>query len=227
MRVSRFSLLLLVPVVAIAQGTATDYKRAEDLNKKYQGLAVDIAEAPHWLPGSARLWYRKSVTGGNVFVLADVATKTKKAGVRSREDCRGAVNGQREDHGDHAAVHDVRLCRQRDRDRLRRRPLDLALHARHVQVRSHGPGAFWRRAGGRGGAASPSADDDSLPNEGPSPEELSFEEETRLLLQQPGGRGGNAQLRDTTRFSPDASMEAVLKNYNIYVRHSGRPAKGR
>lgn len=39
---------------------------------------MDIAEAPHWLPGSARLWYRKSVTGGNVFVLADIATKTKK-----------------------------------------------------------------------------------------------------------------------------------------------------
>src|SRR5207253_5693907 len=81
-----------------------------------------------------------------------------------------------------------------------------------------GPAPAGGGRGGRGGAGSPATDDDSLPNEGASPEELTFMEETRALFQQPGGRGGNAQARDTTRFSPDASMEAVLKNFNIYIR---------
>src|SRR5207247_1815772 len=72
--------------------------------------------------------------------------------------------------------------------------------------------------GGRGGGGSPAADEDSLFSEGPSPEEVSFAEEVRMLRQQPGGRGGNAQLRDTVRLSPDGTMEASYKNYNIYLR---------
>src|SRR4051812_18029060 len=71
-------LTVLLAPAAFVQGTADDYRRAEELNRRYQGLATDIAEAPHWIPGTSRLWYRKSVDGGNVFVVADAATKKKQ-----------------------------------------------------------------------------------------------------------------------------------------------------
>src|SRR3954470_7384417 len=79
MRLPMIALALLLPITtAAAQGTAADYKRADDLNKKYSGLAVDVVEAPHWIDSTSKLWYRKSVAGGNMFMLADVAAKTKQ-----------------------------------------------------------------------------------------------------------------------------------------------------
>jgi dipeptidyl aminopeptidase/acylaminoacyl peptidase len=226
MRVSSLALCLLVPVAAVAQGTAADYKRAEDLNKKYQGLAVDVVESTHWLPNSSRLWYRKSVTGGTVFMLADVAAKTKKPAFDHERVAAAISNDSAKvtavtlpfttfDYLDNetaigfVADHSIWRC-----------TLDA------YQCARTGPAPVGGGRGGRGGAASPAVDDDSLPNEGPSPEELSAEDEVRSLLQQPGGRGANAQLRDTTRISPDASMEAVLKSYNIYVRTLGPAGKG-
>jgi dipeptidyl aminopeptidase/acylaminoacyl peptidase len=226
MRFSSLAFVVLIPAAVVAQGTAADYKRAEDLNKKYQGLAVDIAEAPHWLPSSTKLWYRKSVTGGNVFVLVDVATKAKKPAF-DHDKVAAALSA---DSAKYTAItlpfttfdyvdNETAIGFVADRS-IWRCTLDA-----YKCVRT-GPAPAGGGRGGRGGAASPAADDDSLPNEGPSPEELSFMEETRALLQQPGGRGGNAQLRDTTRFSPDGTMEAVLKNTNIYVRTLGPAGKG-
>src|SRR6185436_12030127 len=59
-----------------AQGTAADYARADSLGRRFQSLVVNVAERPTWLDAS-RFWYRKSVPGGNAFVLVDVKTSTK------------------------------------------------------------------------------------------------------------------------------------------------------
>jgi dipeptidyl aminopeptidase/acylaminoacyl peptidase len=73
-----WTLLVLLPVLAHAQGTRADYERAVGLRDRLQGLAVDVAEEPHWLEGSHQFWYRKSVTGGHVFVLVDADSASKK-----------------------------------------------------------------------------------------------------------------------------------------------------
>src|SRR5512143_875643 len=70
--------LLVHPGTAIAQGTLADYERAESLRNKVQGLAVDIPERPVWIDSTSRFWYRKSVKGGNEFVLVDAQTLTRK-----------------------------------------------------------------------------------------------------------------------------------------------------
>ena len=57
-----------------AQGTAADYQRAAGLRQKYLGLLIDAPEAPTWIDSTSRFWYRKSVRGGNQFVLVDAAT---------------------------------------------------------------------------------------------------------------------------------------------------------
>jgi dipeptidyl aminopeptidase/acylaminoacyl peptidase len=71
-------LLSILPTVSHAQVTQADYERAAGLRNKFQGLAVDIAERPTWIGKTSRFWYRKSVKGGNEFVVVDAATLTKK-----------------------------------------------------------------------------------------------------------------------------------------------------
>src|SRR5579862_2574155 len=79
MRIAPIALAFMLPVSGLsAQGTAADYKRAEEMDKRFSGLAVGLADGSHFLPGN-RLWYRTTVTGGHKFVLVDIATKAKSA----------------------------------------------------------------------------------------------------------------------------------------------------
>src|SRR5215831_11697666 len=72
-----WSLSLLAPI-AYAQGTMADYERASSLRDKFQGLAVNISERATWIDNTSRFWYRKSVKGGNEFVLVDADTLAKR-----------------------------------------------------------------------------------------------------------------------------------------------------
>jgi dipeptidyl aminopeptidase/acylaminoacyl peptidase len=72
-----FFSLILRPPLAFAQGTSADYERANGLRTKLQGLAVNVMERPTWIEKTGRFWYRKSVKGGNEFVVMDAATLAK------------------------------------------------------------------------------------------------------------------------------------------------------
>src|SRR5262249_7880959 len=77
----RLILLWSLPLLAsitYAQGTVADYERASSLRFKFQGLAVNIAERANWIGTTSRFWYRKSVKGGNEFVLVDAETLAKR-----------------------------------------------------------------------------------------------------------------------------------------------------
>jgi len=67
----------LPPSAALAQGTAADYARAEGYREKTAGLVVDDPDTPVWLADSHRFWYRKSVVGGHTFVIVDADARTK------------------------------------------------------------------------------------------------------------------------------------------------------
>src|SRR5688572_28804826 len=71
-------LTTLTPIGIEAQGTIADYRRAATVNEQLARLTVDVAQQPTWL-GPTRFWYRKSVRGGNQFVLVDAATAAKRA----------------------------------------------------------------------------------------------------------------------------------------------------
>ena len=70
-------LLLFAPALASAQGTRTNYERADSFNVRTRGLVVDVAEGPNWIEETSRFWYRKTVDGGNTFVLVDAETLAK------------------------------------------------------------------------------------------------------------------------------------------------------
>ncbi|MGH7462607.1 MAG: DPP IV N-terminal domain-containing protein, partial [Longimicrobiales bacterium] len=72
------AVLFATPVLVHAQGTAADYARSENLNRRLQGLVVNMAALPTWIGDTNRFWYRKSVDGGNEFVLVDAATAQKQ-----------------------------------------------------------------------------------------------------------------------------------------------------
>src|SRR5689334_20830947 len=67
----------LTPAPGWAQGTAADYARAEGFRQKTEGLVINAADEPTWLPHGDRFWYRKTVKGGHVFVLVDATTLRK------------------------------------------------------------------------------------------------------------------------------------------------------
>src|SRR5215813_5378154 len=71
--------LLLTPLAVYAQVTQADYERASRMRTSFQGLAVNIVDRPTWIGKTSHFWYRKSVKGGNEFVLVDADTMTKKA----------------------------------------------------------------------------------------------------------------------------------------------------
>ena len=70
-------LVLSVATQGVAQTavvTAADYDRARGLAAKYRPLVTDAIESPTW-SGNSRLLYRKSVAGGNTFMLVDVTNR--------------------------------------------------------------------------------------------------------------------------------------------------------
>ena len=68
----------LAPVPALAQGTPADYDRAVGLRAGYEAAAVDIAGAPAAIGRTHLFWYRKSVKGGDQFVIVDADTQQKR-----------------------------------------------------------------------------------------------------------------------------------------------------
>jgi dipeptidyl aminopeptidase/acylaminoacyl peptidase len=71
-------LLGVVPGAMLAQGTLDDYRRAASVMQRLNGLTVNVAQVPTWI-SPTRFWYRKSVKGGNEFVMVDAATGEKRA----------------------------------------------------------------------------------------------------------------------------------------------------
>ena len=69
----------LIPAApAQAQGTVSDYVQAITLRDKYQALAANVPEQVQWIRNTNRFWYRKTVPGGNAFVLVNADTQTKE-----------------------------------------------------------------------------------------------------------------------------------------------------
>lgn len=71
------SAALIAPNVHAQRSSVADYDRAESVRQRLEGLVVGAPESPTWLD-STRFWYRKSVRGGNEFVLVDASTLAKR-----------------------------------------------------------------------------------------------------------------------------------------------------
>jgi dipeptidyl aminopeptidase/acylaminoacyl peptidase len=218
--------LLALPAILPAQGTRADYDRANKLREKFQGLAVDIIERPTWIGTTSKFWYRKSVKGGNEFVLVDAAAPTKKPAfdhARLAASLSAAAGekytavtlpfnaitfNEKENAVEFIAVGQRWSC-------------SLADYA----CKKLGPAPAFGQRGMRG---SPAVDAEEVPAE--------FENDvvdgmTDVALQSPqqqtGQRGAfpGAPAPPTEKASPDTQWEAFIRNYNVFLRPKGKPAE--
>jgi dipeptidyl aminopeptidase/acylaminoacyl peptidase len=183
--------ILLFPVVITAQGTVADYRRADSLRTRFEGLVVNVAAQPAWIPNSTRLTYRKSVRGGTEFVMVDAATGQKRpafdharlatalgSATSGRYTPITIPNGLTFVDGDTAVEVSVDSVRWR-----------CGL-GEYVCVRAVArPGADGRGGGAGGRGRGAGAGIPGMPDPPPPP-----------------------------RLSPDEKTEAFVRNYNVWVR---------
>ena len=69
----------LMPVVALCQGTASDYQRAGQLPDTMREKVFRTSIRPHWFAENSRFWYRNDLAdGAREFVIVDVATGERR-----------------------------------------------------------------------------------------------------------------------------------------------------
>jgi hypothetical protein len=213
----------------MAQGTRADYQRANALREKLQGTVVNLPGTPNWIGDSARFWYRKTVKGGNEFVVVDAEKGTKQPAF------------------DHARVATA-LGSKYKAETL---PfVEFAFADGEKAITFTADGSAWKctladyacvktgsapAGGGRGGRGGrgPAVDDE------PSPAEFEndvFDGMVEPSPQVQGGRGNVGALpaftpfgappAATVRTSPDEKWDALIQNFNVFLRpHGGGDAK--
>ncbi len=207
---------------AQSQGPAQDvralYDRAESLGRRTQGLMYNVAEGPTWIEGSAQFWYRKSVKGGNEFVLVDPAAKTKAPAF---------------DHTKLAAGLSTAASAQYTAITL---PFNSFTFVNNHQAIEFTIGAGGGRAGG-GGAATAGRAGGGGANTQPrwrcsltdytcarqnAPAAQDASQAGRGGQGRGGGRGGGAAAGEAqVKVSPDGKMQASINNFNVYIRPVG------
>ena len=209
----KFFVLVLAPWLMFAQGTQADYARAQGLREKYQNLVVNAPGPATWIEGTSRFWYRKAVKGGYEFVMADAEKLAK---------------GPAFDHAKLAAA----LGTKYKAETLPFQSFDFVDHESAITFAADG--SMWRctlsdyacrKTGpapqglGRGGRG-PDAEDDP-------PAEFGNDVDDGMTVDSPqqgqgrGGRGGTGAGQEALRTSPDGEWEAVIENYNVFLRKKG------
>src|SRR5580698_7367914 len=85
------ALCLMVPGIALAQGTLADYQRAQGLQAKARGLVAGSPGTATWIGDSVHFWYTRSDKGGSQYVMVDAATGSKNPAFDS-EKLAAAIN---------------------------------------------------------------------------------------------------------------------------------------
>ena len=214
--------LLLLPAIIYAQGTRADYERANKLRDKFQGLAVNIAERASWIGTTSRFWYRKSVKGGNEFVLVDAETLAKKPAF---------------DHAKLAASLSTAAGEKYTPVTLPFMSITFVDNEQAIEFAA--AGSAWKcslsdyackKTGpaprgpfrGRGPDESPDEYTEEFGND-------VYDGMVDLLPQAQQVRGGfqfpgqaSAPQAPTQKASPDEKLEALIQNYNVFIRPKGK-----
>ena len=205
-----------------------DYDRSNSLNQRTANKVYDLPEAPVWIAGSPQFWYRKAVKGGNEFVLVDPVAATKApafdhAKLATAMVAAGVAN---------ATALNLQFTTFNYADN--RQAIEFAI----------GPGGGGGGRGGGGGAGrggqapvagAPAANryrctlsDYVCTRQTTAPEPAAGG--AAAAGQGRGGRqgggganaqGGGAPEAPPVRPSPDRKLEALIQNYNIFIRPLG------
>jgi dipeptidyl aminopeptidase/acylaminoacyl peptidase len=225
-----FAAILALSALIGAQGqpgqdVKADYDRANSLTGRVANKLFNVADAPNWIPGGSKLWYRKSAKGANQFqfVLVDAAAATKAPAF---------------DHTKLAAAIGTAASATYTATTL---PFTTFTYVENMQaiefaIGGGGGGRGGGAAGGRGGAPA------AVPGQPAAPRyhcTLTTYECTKMPDAPAGppvvaggaggqgragggGRAGGAPAaaadQPPVRPSPDGKLEAFIQNYNIFLR---------
>jgi dipeptidyl aminopeptidase/acylaminoacyl peptidase len=221
--------LLFLPVLGISQGKQADYERANALRDKFQALTVNVPERATWIGETPRFWYRKSVKGGNEFVVIDAVALAKRPAFDHAKlaESLNAASGEKftpltlpfmaitfvdnERSVEFAAAGSLWRC-------------DLSSYA----CKKMGPAPMGQR-GQRG-----PDDDEEYPREFENdvfdgivdlaPQLQPQQQQMRQGFQFPGQ--GPAADAPREKASPDGEWEALIQNYNVFLRPKGKTEAG-
>jgi len=244
------ALLLIAPFITRAQGTAADYQRANSLREKFQRLALNVPGNATWIEGANHFWYRKSVPGGYEFIIVDADALTKKPAF-DHEKLAAALStasgakytavtlpfAEPMPAGGGRGGFSVGALAFIDYESSI--TFAVAGHMWNCNLAAYKctqGAAIPQFPGGRGGRGP--VDDALSPEENPfaSPEILDTNVQDGIEVQSPeldpqrnrqrspqqgAGRGGRGVVPDTTRASPDGDWEAIIENYNVFLRETG------
>jgi dipeptidyl aminopeptidase/acylaminoacyl peptidase len=196
---------LLLPAPSAAQGTVADYQRAMGLREKYQGLAVGTVDGPRFMEKTNRFYYRRTTRDGHEFVMIEPSTQARMPAF---------------DHAKLASGLSAALNRRLTANGLPFATFTFADGAKAIEFNlQDGPG--------------------------PAPQGLAQGTAWRCTLadyrcqpQQGAGRGGRGgrggggltgPVRPPFEInggepkkSPDGRFEALVSNYNVALRQTGR-----
>ena len=210
---------------AQGQDVKAAYDRAESLTRRVQGLALNIPETPTWVEKTTKVWYRKSVEGGNEFVLVDAAAKTKAPAFDHAKlaAALSAVTNQK-----HTAL-DVGFTTFTFVDG--ERAIEFVLGG--AGAGRAGGGGGGRQGGGAAGLTQPrfrcSIVDYTCARATGTPQSqgVGGRQGGQGRGGGGGGRAGGAGAQEPqVRVSPDEKQEALIQNFNIYVRPAGQTSGG-
>jgi dipeptidyl aminopeptidase/acylaminoacyl peptidase len=241
-------LLAIAPSVLHAQGTAADYQRAQSLREKFQGLAVNVPGNPTWIEGDNHFWYRKSVPGGYEFIIVDADKLTKKPAF-DQEKLAAALSAASGTKYTAVTLPLTEPVAAGGRGGFGGPATALTFIDHESAITFAAAGFMWncnltsydctkgspvpQGPGGRGGRGP--VDDTLSPEQNPfaSPDMLDENVQDGIELQstqnlpqqnpqQGAGRGGRGGVvPDTSRTSPDGEWEAIIENYNVFLRKVG------
>jgi dipeptidyl aminopeptidase/acylaminoacyl peptidase len=214
---------------AQGQDVKAAYDRAESLGRRTQNLAFDIPEAPTWLEKSSKVWYRKSVKGGgNEFVLVDAVAKTKAPAFDHARlaTAIGAVTNEK--------YTPVMLPFTTFTFGDNGQSIEFALVPPGAGRAGGGGGGGGRQGGGAPGAAQPryrcSITEYTCARATVAPQAQAAPRQCGQGQGRGGGGGGRAggagDQEPQVCVSPDQKLEAVIQNFNIYVRPAGQMRGG-
>jgi len=202
-----------------AQGTSTDYARAQALRERFPNLAIDVAGPANWIGDTGRFWYRKTVQGGHEFVLVDTATLSKKpafdhAGIAASLSAADAEYKAATLPFSDITFVDNQSAIEFDADAF---TWKCTLADSTCKKGSPVPASG---AGGRGGQGrGPDAEDLPYPSDYDA-DLFDYPQQT-----QGGGRGGRGSASEAAPIfkpSPDEKWEALIQNYNVFIRPKGK-----
>jgi dipeptidyl aminopeptidase/acylaminoacyl peptidase len=218
MKASLLGLWLAVAALPVSgQLTWADYQRALDTRAKYQNLVTGMTGGFNWIGDTDQFWYRTTVEGGARFILVEANTGAKGPAF------------------DHEALAIGLSAATKDKITAVGLPFTTFEFADgRAAISFAAKGVNWRCSltdylcKNSGPAAGPGRGGSPPEDVSESPSEAVPDMADGVLWESPqagrvsGGVRASEQAGDRVRTSPDGKWDALIVNYNVFVREHGK-----